>query len=117
MLRKQTFRKKLKNRFKNCRRPLDNAVINRERDERGVVRKRKRSSEGMPGMCPPLKLTQLQVDKEAARYSLLMKQGEDVLQVSFPVRRKLLTATRRRKTTSQMWEMFPRMFSVAAVSS
>ena len=67
-------------------------------------------------MFPPLKINKVEADKEAAKFSLQMKKGEDVLAASFPLRRKLLTANRGRKTTYMTWEMFPRMFSVSAVS-
>ena len=57
--RKNEFKSKLRNRFKNCRKPLNNAVINRERRDRGIVLKKRPASEGMPGMYPTTKKSRL----------------------------------------------------------
>ena len=120
-LRKQKFKAKLKNRFKNCRRTVDNPVIGREREARGI-QIRKRPSEGMPGMCPPYKKSKAEAAQEAARYSHILRHAIDettkksVLRESFLLWRNHLTRHSGRKK-SQMLEMFPAMFTESAVSS
>ncbi|XP_043223506.1 uncharacterized protein LOC122382351 [Amphibalanus amphitrite] len=121
-VRKQKFKAKLKNRFKNCRRSVDNPVITQEREVRGI-HKRKRPMEGMPGMCPPYKRSKFEAAQEAARYSHLLLHADDesakkgVLKESFALRRHLMTRQHGRKTPKQMKEMFPAMFTESALWS
>ena len=119
-IRKQKFKAKLKNRFKNCRRSVENPVIDQEREVRGIQRKKR--PEGMAGMCPPYKKLKSQAAQEVARYSHMFRHAADesakksVLRESFALRRHLLTRHRGRKTPSQMQEMFPEIFTESAVS-
>lgn len=70
----------------------------------------------MPGMIPALKMTKMEENNQVAKFSLSMKRGDNVLEASFPLRRKLITCNRGRKTTTMMQEIFPTMFTAWAVS-
>ncbi|KAF0310633.1 hypothetical protein FJT64_018427 [Amphibalanus amphitrite] len=117
-LRKNSFRQKLRNRFKNCRKPLSNAVIDTERRARGiVVKKRAAAEEGMPGMFPKTKKSKLDICTETAKFSAKLKHADvthktSVLKESFEARRICLTSNR--KTGEEMKEIFPDMYSEAA---
>ena len=101
---------------------MSNAVIDTERRARGiVVKKRAAAEEGMPGMFPKTKKSKLDICTETAKFSAKLKHADvthktSVLKDSFEVRRICLTSNRNRKTGEEMKEIFPDMYSEAAVS-
>ncbi|KAF0311723.1 Cuticle protein CP14.6 [Amphibalanus amphitrite] len=73
----------------------------------------------MPGMFPKTKKSKLDICTETAKFSAKLKHADvthktSVLKDSFGVRRICLTSNRNRKTGEEM-EIFPDMYSEAAV--
>ncbi|KAF0302409.1 hypothetical protein FJT64_025502 [Amphibalanus amphitrite] len=74
----------------------------------------------MPGMFPKAKKSKLDICTETAKFSAKLKHADvthktSVLKDSFEVRRICLTSNRNRKTGEEMKEIFPDMYSEAAV--
>ncbi|KAF0311706.1 hypothetical protein FJT64_017548 [Amphibalanus amphitrite] len=74
----------------------------------------------MPGIFPKTKKSKLDICTETAKFSAKLKHADvthktSVLKDSFEVRRICLTSNRNRKTGEEMKEIFPDMYSEAAV--
>ena len=84
------------------------------------MKKRAAAEKGMPGMFPKTKKSMLDICTETAKFSAKLNADvthkTSVLKDSFEVRRICLTSSRNRKTGEEMKEIFPDMYSEAAVS-